>query len=734
MVPTHSADPPAAIGLGQRPHRAARWPSQFLTRYNRFLFASAARTALKFVHLVLWQLARAARLPHRLARARFRQPRDRDTIIANLSRLAQEDGFIYTYCLIALKDSAFDPETVSTINWDERLNPQELSFLLGLLALSPLRLGSPPSESTAAGQEKRARQLFEELHHSFFPSSLSAALSPPNPVQPSQPDSDAPPASIDTFVESTFYSELGAFHFQYLDLAQRRYLADSSWLTHHLGVPFESLLAIPSQLGALIDSRYKSLSPPETFQQLCEAVLSIFCFNPEDLSGIPINVLGAFLEHFTFKPPFGQDRPLSPGAYHPIESHPLVSLGEDTYFLPIFSSLPRTIFESPLYWMIDDAQYRENSLQNKGQFTEEEALRLLADIFGAHNVHRDVKITFGRDEVTDIDVLVVYDTKAIVVQAKSKRLTIDARQGDVTSLKNDFQRAVQDAYNQGLVSKKALLDGNHTFVSSDGNPIAGVEKVDDAYIICVTTDQYPGLLYHAKQLLTGAGEGDHPLCVSLFDLEIIVHYLHEPVDLLYYCRQRARYSGQYMADSEMVLLGYHLHEKLQSMPGFQMTLVARGYAQSIDADFPIARGEQPVFAGYEPLRQMWKTRGLDELAGGIRNCGGLGFVDAAFLLYDLSGDMFERFVQEARARVNATAQDGKARWGAACGPLEGDGTTEEVAVVFVCRGTNATLPKREIGELVRGLEMERGVTECVVLSSSGRSSELVDEFWRTTVD
>ena len=54
---------------------------------------------------------------------------------------------------------------------------------------------------------------------------------------------------------------------------------------------------------------------------------------------------------------------------------------------------------------------------------------LLEPIFGRSKVYRGVKISKGKVDITDIDVLAISGNKAVIAQCKSKRLTIDARRG-----------------------------------------------------------------------------------------------------------------------------------------------------------------------------------------------------------------------------------------------------------------------------------------------------------------
>ena len=98
-----------------------------------------------------------------------------------------------------------------------------------------------------------------------------------------------------------------------------------------------------------------------------------------------------------------------------------------------------------------DNKYADTHSEHRGVFLEKTAAHILCSVFGPQNVHENVVIERNaRDRGGEIDVLVVYREFVIVVQAKSKRITLKARAGDTDALKTDFKGAIQDPYRQAL--------------------------------------------------------------------------------------------------------------------------------------------------------------------------------------------------------------------------------------------------------------------------------------------
>src|SRR5699024_6553376 len=132
---------------------------------------------------------------------------------------------------------------------------------------------------------------------------------------------------------------------------------------------------------------------------------------------------------------------------------PILKVGQD-YFIFDFFTLFEALYTRPFDWMIADNAYRNEAALHRGGFTESMLNRALSKVFGSENVYQNVEI-IGRDDagndldLGEIDLLVLWEGRAIVVQAKSQRLTDKARLGDEKSFKRDFFRAVQKSYQQG---------------------------------------------------------------------------------------------------------------------------------------------------------------------------------------------------------------------------------------------------------------------------------------------
>jgi len=208
-----------------------------------------------------------------------------------------------------------------------------------------------------------------------------------------------------------------------------------------------------------------------------------------------------------------------PGQFNQLQSNPIILLSDGRYFMPVAFNLSEAIYDCPFFWMNSDRSYAPVAVMNRGRFAEDAAANLLRTVFGAQNVYTDVQIKESKAKtVTDIDVLAVIGNKAVIAQVKSKRLTELARLGDETHLTNDFKLAVQEAYEQGLLSRRALFNSGCKLFSAE-KEIHLSESIDDAYIVCVTLDHYPAVMHQLDVCLQKLADDPFPVAISIFDLK-----------------------------------------------------------------------------------------------------------------------------------------------------------------------------------------------------------------------
>jgi hypothetical protein len=114
-------------------------------------------------------------------------------------------------------------------------------------------------------------------------------------------------------------------------------------------------------------------------------------------------------------------------AFNETNAAPIIKSIDGSYILLQHYTLLEALYEAPFFWMTGDKTYAATASKNRGVFTEKFLADRLILVFGTKYVFQNVDIYKGKDRFAEADVLVVYGDRVIVVQAKSKRLTIEAR-------------------------------------------------------------------------------------------------------------------------------------------------------------------------------------------------------------------------------------------------------------------------------------------------------------------
>jgi hypothetical protein len=582
------------------------------------------------------------------------------TITGRIEALTREPGYIYTLALILLRDLFHLPEEIADINPREHLNFQEITFLVGLLVKHTPDF-TVPTEDESSKRFELTYRLFEELHwkhHEPFLQQLAGLAKDGRGAETREENYRRIFGAGTMMTEPIFYSGSGAYDFQYLEFAVDKYRDDAPWIQEHIGVDVGDMAKIARELKLLHERKFNSLvsQPSGEFSEICSAGISVFCFEQEDLQQFGPAVK-PFLGAFSLAPGTVNAKLELPGQYNQLQSKPLVHLPDGRYFLPIGFNVAEAIYESPFFWMNADPSYVGAALLNRGKFAEIATAELMRNVFGASNVYRDVEVRERKGHaVTDIDVLAVVGNKAVIAQVKSKRLTELAKLGDEEKLVADFELAVQDAYDQGLLCRKALIDHkNKLFVN--GNEIHLTEAIDDAYILCVTVDHYPAVTHQVDVYLKKAPGDPFPTALSIFDLDVLAFYLRDPFEFAYYLRQRVALSDYFKADSEMTLLGRHLRQKLFKSGNATKEILDGSYAQLIDANFQVVRGSVLRTDAADKLRSQWKNDEFQKLVDQVKAIGEPRFADVVFFLYDLAGKGADDLIQLLRLTKGKAAAD-----------------------------------------------------------------------------
>jgi hypothetical protein len=195
------------------------------------------------------------------------------------------------------------------------------------------------------------------------------------------------------------------------------------------------------------------------------------------------------------------------------------------------------------------------------------------------------------EELSEIDNLVVFGDRAIVLQAKAKRLTLAARKGNDMQIKDDFAKAIQDAYDQAVVCSRALLSGKNRLLDGEGKELILTTALKEIFPVCIVADHYPALASQARCFLkTEAFEKiASPLVTDVFALDAMTELLESPLRVLSYLDLRSRYGAKIMIMHELTLLSTHLKHNLWIDKKYDLVTFGEDLAVHVDAAMAVRR-------------------------------------------------------------------------------------------------------------------------------------------------
>lgn len=542
-----------------------------------------------------------------------------------------------------------------------RLLRTEINTLIGLTVKAQIDW-SLPNPHILQDYVDASERLLNELHHA-----LSAALSTNDVIAGLERNEKVNPFDSGAVMrEPIFYAAESAYNFQYLDLAAQRYAADAAWLQDHVGFTIEQARAVAEAANRVNSDRFESLRVqlrgvhPDQW-----TMLPAFCLTPAEVAayaGLAQDLVERILLTFTLPVGESNTRFKSLQDFNAMTATPLLRLPTGCFLSLQSYALAEAMYDSPFYWMLPDKTYQSQRDKHRGEFTENFVAERLAAVFGPERVLTNVDIWQGKGtKIAEIDVLVLWADRAIIVQAKSKRLTVEARKGNDQVIRDDFKKSVQDAYSQGLACAECLGDPRFRFARADGSNLDLPEAIVEIFVFCVVSDHYPALSFQTQQFLKPR---DVPrvraaLVTDLFLIDVLTELLSTPLQFLSYIARRARYADRLVAAQELTILGYHLKQNLWLDEKTSMIHIAEDFTAGVDVAMAARRRGQAGAATPEGILTRYEGTTLGRIIHQIESRPESAVLDQGFQLLELSSEAVDDLNRMIDRQAQRSAQDGQ---------------------------------------------------------------------------
>jgi len=455
------------------------------------------------------------------------------------------------------------PEDMKHLFSKTRLIRTEVSTLVGLLLRNDIDY-TLPAPDVMQEHITDTEALLNELHQTFFRPFLASLEQRETAEQELNPFTSGA-----VLREPIFYGGESAYDFQYRDLSPKKYSKDDRWLLAKNGFSIQSATEVVRAVGrflvgkALATLNAMRSTPPEKW-----TFLACNSFTVTDIAGysrIDLDAVTRVLAAFAVRLGERNEQFAALDDFNIVNALPLIPVNEDAYILFHVHSLAEALYESPFYWMAADTSYVSTAMRHRGSFTEEFAAERLVRVFGKENVHPNVDVFDPTGaKLGEIDVLVLFGDRAIVLQAKSKRLTLESRKGNDGQIRDDFKKAIQDSCDQAYKCAAALCQGNYTFRNARSEEVSVYAALSAVYVLCLVSDHYPALSFQTRQFIEFEATRTipPPFVLDVFTLDAMTEMLDSPLHLLSYVDRRTRYFQKVIASHEMTILSYHLKHSL----------------------------------------------------------------------------------------------------------------------------------------------------------------------------
>jgi len=576
-------------------------------------------------------------------------------IFDELKKICSLSGYIHVIAYFCHRDSYISyHDKINTENLlqqtsEKQLIRNEISTLIGLLIKSKITYELPAPKIFQSYIDK-TEKLLEELHIA-----VGAIY-----------DSCNFEINGATLREVIFYEGEAAYDFQYQDLSLKKYQNDNDWFISKKRFSIQAASSIISAIYKVQQSKIVKYFKEIDLSNLNKlTILPAFIVTSAEVSlesGEDILIVQAFLSSFTSSCKMISEANFSSlDDFNPANAYPIIKKNTDEFILLQPYRLVEAWYETPFFWFMEDSNYKEIANKNRGDFTEKFSEERLKLVFGKNRVFTNINIYEKQGKcVGEIDVLVLFGNRAIILQAKSKKLTIQARKGNDNCLKSDFKKAVQDAYNQAYECATYLNNRKYKFYDNQGNELKILPKYKEIYPLCVISDHYPSLNIQVHSFLQYEKTNYimPPYVIDIFFLDTLSEMLQSPLYFLSFLNRRIKYNTQILAHHELAILSFHLQHNLWITNGNQIVSLLDDICVDLDLAMMVRRTGITDIKIPQNILTFYEGTYFKKLVDEINLRNDSDSIELGFFLLELGSPSVESLNKNIPKLIKATIADG----------------------------------------------------------------------------
>jgi len=358
----------------------------------------------------------------------------------------------------------------------------------------------------------------------------------------------------------------------------------------------------------------------------------------------------------------------NPIGLNPLYEAPFVK-SKGKYFLHLFPIAFNVLLKATHYKLYSNKSYRNQYDELRSLWQEEFAVKSfseMAQVRGYLKLRYNAKGKTPAKHDPEIDGIIVFDNRVLLIEAKWKTVTREAREGNATRLFEDIKGSIGKSYEQLQRTQKYILDNSESvFVEENSHErlIINRNKIKEIYLMsildydnilgCIATDPH-----HLHQL----GINDSNFCaLPVNDLFIIRDIISSPFILFHYLDRRSQImkDGRFLIHDELDFLGGYFNGMLDVnrkefedkdpiwLDGLDTEIQKYMYAKELNNGGEIIKPKRDISPFFEFV------------LNNLENIDIPGKVDVALAILDQSDKFLQDFGLLAKSVAQQTIADGK---------------------------------------------------------------------------
>jgi hypothetical protein len=341
-----------------------------------------------------------------------------------------------------------------------------------------------------------------------------------------------------------------------------------------------------------------------------------------------------------------------------LNKKPILVVGCEHIFIPVPQLLIQVPVKTIYYDLIQDPDYHVVYEKSRGEYLEERAFDLFGGIFHPANIHR--KLRYGPDEKDEVDLLIEFDTKILIVECKSKPLTLPARQGTLNEIHDDFTKAIQRAYDQAKRAKDYITQNKTAefWTVNEKRIVVKSEEASEIFLICVTAELFSAFATDLSTILKKEPDESCPWAICLRDLEIVAQCFTDPYLFLHFLKRRQVLHGRVLSFDELDYVGNYLVNGLFFEEEFKkgtVMIALIGFTEQFDKDYLTKIGKLKT----AQVGTSWSNPAFENLIGSIKSIGTKRHSNIILTLLDIDSKARDDLINLIKSTIRNTRRDGR---------------------------------------------------------------------------